>query len=192
MKRERVCWTYRRVVEPRETDGNKSSDFYFIYVACRRRRVSYARPRSVRRRRPLSLTWKPTKMAEIVQMFLFLYKSKYRRKDDHQWRRQSYRDAEGDDRVAIATSDRQRQRWRCNGHGTDGAVARNVPWAPFLLWAALVCWVVHVSAAATTFSLSPTLDVCEACIYGDCINGTCVCRDGWQGANCEFCGGKVR
>ncbi|XP_012222964.1 attractin-like protein 1 isoform X2 [Linepithema humile] len=131
-------------------------------------------------------------MAEIVQMFLFLYKSKYRRKGDHQWRRRSRRDADGDDRVAIATSNRQRQRWRCNGHSTDGAVARNVPWAPFLLWAALVCWVVHVSAvAASTF---PTLDgsLCDACIYGNCINGTCVCHDGWQGANCEFCGGKVR
>lgn len=35
---------------------------------------------ALRRCRPLSLTWKPTKMAEVVQMFLFLYKSKYRRK----------------------------------------------------------------------------------------------------------------
>lgn len=27
---------------------------------------------------------------------------------------------------------------------------------------------------------------------GVCINGTCVCPDGWQGNDCEFCGGKVR
>lgn len=27
---------------------------------------------------------------------------------------------------------------------------------------------------------------------GKCINGTCVCFDGWQGSSCQFCGGKVR
>lgn len=27
---------------------------------------------------------------------------------------------------------------------------------------------------------------------GVCINGTCVCPDGWQGDDCQFCGGKVR
>lgn len=27
---------------------------------------------------------------------------------------------------------------------------------------------------------------------GVCGNGTCVCADGWQGDECQFCGGKVR
>lgn len=27
---------------------------------------------------------------------------------------------------------------------------------------------------------------------GVCANGTCVCPDGWQGDDCQFCGGKVR
>ena len=27
---------------------------------------------------------------------------------------------------------------------------------------------------------------------GVCGNGTCVCADGWQGNECQFCGGKVR
>lgn len=151
--------------------------------------VPYARPSSARRRRPLSLTWKPTKMAEIVQMFLFLYKSKYRRK------RRSDSD-DDDDGGALRGQDRDR-RWRCRcGHGSGGsATTTTVPWAPFLLWAALVCWVVHVSAAASTSSSSPMLDAgCDpdTCVNGDCVNGTCVCREGWQGAHCQFCGGKVR
>lgn len=27
---------------------------------------------------------------------------------------------------------------------------------------------------------------------GICRNETCVCYDGWQGPQCQFCGGKVR
>lgn len=27
---------------------------------------------------------------------------------------------------------------------------------------------------------------------GVCKNGTCICKDGWQGNFCQFCGGKVR
>lgn len=27
---------------------------------------------------------------------------------------------------------------------------------------------------------------------GVCKNGTCICKDGWQGSECQFCGGKVR
>lgn len=27
---------------------------------------------------------------------------------------------------------------------------------------------------------------------GSCANGTCVCAEGWQGDECQFCGGKVR
>ncbi|TGZ32639.1 Uncharacterized protein DBV15_09083 [Temnothorax longispinosus] len=139
-------------------------------------------------------------MAEIVQMFLFLYKSKYRRK-----RRRNGDDSDGDgddgggggsgSGAAWRGQDRDR-RWRCRcGHGSGGnATATAVPWAPFLLWAALVCWVVHVSAATSASSSSPTLDAgCDpnTCENGDCVNGTCVCREGWQGALCQFCGGKL-
>lgn len=27
---------------------------------------------------------------------------------------------------------------------------------------------------------------------GLCKNSTCICADGWQGSECQFCGGKVR
>lgn len=27
---------------------------------------------------------------------------------------------------------------------------------------------------------------------GQCKNDTCICTDGWQGSECQFCGGKVR
>ncbi|XP_017752850.1 PREDICTED: attractin-like protein 1 isoform X1 [Eufriesea mexicana] len=102
-------------------------------------------------------------MAEVVQMFLFLYKSKYRRK--------------GQCREVV--------RDQC------GVIA--VPWP--ILWAALICWVVHVTAAASSSSLSLTTDTTcdtDSCINGDCVNGTCVCHEGWQGSACRFCGGKVR
>lgn len=103
-------------------------------------------------------------MAEAVQMFLFLYKSKYRRK-------------EGQCRVVV--------RDQC------GVIA--VPWP--ILWAVLICWVVHVTAAASSSSSSLTADTTcdtESCVNGDCVNGTCVCHEGWQGTACQFCGGKVR
>lgn len=122
-------------------------------------------------------------MAEIVQMFLFLYKSKYRRKA--QWRRSR---RGGDDDGIAAVHDR-------HGSSASGAIAT---WAPSLLWAVLACWVVHLGAAATAASsissLSlPTTD-CDpdTCVNGECVNGTCVCREGWQGTHCQFCGGKVR
>lgn len=160
--------------------------------------VPYARPSSVRPLRPLSLTWKPIKMAEIVHMFLFLYKSKYRRKD--QWRRSrrgsggggNGGDDDDDDEIA-GVRDRRWQRRR--GHGSDTATVA-VPWATFLPWAVLVCcWVMRVSDAASSSSSLPTLEaVCDldTCVNGDCVNGSCVCREGWQGTHCQFCGGKVR
>ncbi|XP_026479999.1 attractin-like protein 1 [Ctenocephalides felis] len=30
------------------------------------------------------------------------------------------------------------------------------------------------------------------CLNGVCKNDTCLCNDGWQGPECQFCGGKVR
>lgn len=27
---------------------------------------------------------------------------------------------------------------------------------------------------------------------GLCKNETCICQEGWQGSQCQFCGGKVR
>ena len=184
--------------EPKESKAGLSSLVSsFVFVV-----VPYVRPSSARRRRPLSLTWKPIKMAEIVQMFLFLYKSKYRRK-----RRRDVDDDDGGgggrggggawfDHNREQNCDR---RWRCRcGHGSGGSggnATATVPWASFLLWAALIYWVVHVSAAASTSSSSPTLDAgCDpdTCVNGICENGICVCREGWQGAHCQFCGGKVR
>lgn len=133
-------------------------------------------------------------MAEIVQMFLFLYKSKYRRKG--QWRR-SRRGVDDGGIAAVHDRDQPRSR-RCrrdrDEHGAITITA--VPWAPFLLWAVLACWVVHVGAAgASSSSLSlPTTTDCDpdTCVNGECVNDTCVCREGWQGTHCQFCGGKVR
>ncbi|KAG7200810.1 hypothetical protein KM043_003181 [Ampulex compressa] len=101
-------------------------------------------------------------MAEAVQMFLFLYKSKYRRK--------------GQCREVV--------REQC------GATA--VPWP--ILWAVIVCWAVHLTAAASSSSPTAAEAACEpeSCVNGDCLNGTCVCHEGWQGSACQFCGGKVR
>nr|CAI5862520.1 unnamed protein product [Callosobruchus analis] len=76
-------------------------------------------------------------MIEILQMFLFLFKSKYRRK--------------------------------------------------FYVKSLLCC--------ATIFSvLSIVKAKCNetSCGNGVCRNDTCVCYDGWQGSQCQFCGGKVR
>lgn len=30
------------------------------------------------------------------------------------------------------------------------------------------------------------------CGNGVCQNGTCICYDGWQGHQCQYCGGKVK
>lgn len=82
------------------------------------------------------------KMAAELQMFLFLFKSKYRRK--------------------------------------DGTAIR------------IVCFLVLICMCAMpVLCYNECADVtCNG--NGVCVNGTCVCNDGWQGTSCQFCGGKVR
>lgn len=77
-------------------------------------------------------------------MFLFLFKSKYRRKCD----------------------------W---------------------LWFALACLAtVSVWCCAADAVTAKCVDAASCSGNGVCKNDTCVCYDGWQGPQCQFCGGKVR
>lgn len=80
------------------------------------------------------------KMAPDMQMFLFLFKSKYRRK----------------------LSCHEMLSW-------------------FII--AFLCVINVISGSKCIES---------QCVNGMCVNGTCQCYDGWQGTNCQFCGGKVR
>nr|XP_021208146.1 attractin-like protein 1 isoform X1 [Bombyx mori] len=77
-------------------------------------------------------------MVESLQMFLFLFKSKYRRK--------------------------------CSW------------FSPFLCSVLIVLLFCH-----------GVLSKCSEhnCTNGECNNDTCVCFEGWQGPECQFCGGKV-
>lgn len=78
-------------------------------------------------------------MVESLQMFLFLFKSKYRRK----WS------------------------W----------------FSPFLcsvLIVLLFCDGAHSKCSE------------ENCLNGVCNNETCVCFEGWQGPECQYCAGKVK
>lgn len=67
-----------------------------------------------------------------------------------------------------------------------------------LLWLLVVIGGgVAVSAASVSsiVALSPKCSAQElgSCMNGGvCVNGTCLCADGWQGDECQFCGGKVR
>jgi hypothetical protein len=79
------------------------------------------------------------KMLEILQMFLFLFKSKYRRK--------------------------------CH------------------LWQAVCCAVLVLNVCSLVRAKCSDTS-CSG--NGVCKNETCVCYDGWQGPQCQFCGGKVR
>ncbi|CAH0555288.1 unnamed protein product [Brassicogethes aeneus] len=80
-------------------------------------------------------------MLEVLQMFLFLFKSKYRRK--------------------------------C------------------FKWD-LVCFVIVVLGACTTLVRAKCHDNSNCSGNGVCKNDTCVCYDGWQGPQCQHCGGKIR
>ncbi|XP_037295896.1 attractin-like protein 1 isoform X2 [Manduca sexta] len=77
-------------------------------------------------------------MVESLQMFLFLFKSKYRRKC----------------------------RWLS-------------PLPCSVLIVLLFCQCVHTKCSEYN------------CINGVCKNETCVCYEGWQGPECQYCGGKV-
>lgn len=80
-------------------------------------------------------------MLEVLQMFLFLFKSKYRRKSINIW--------------------------------------------PLFLY-------------ISTFTVTASTLVSAKCKDTDCNgngvckNETCVCYDGWQGSDCQYCAGKIR
>ncbi|XP_053619470.1 attractin-like protein 1 isoform X2 [Plodia interpunctella] len=78
-------------------------------------------------------------MVESLQMFLFLFKSKYRRKSS----------------------------W----------------FSPFLC-----------SVLIVLLFCNGVLSRCSEhnCLNGACKNETCVCFEGWQGPECQYCGGKVK
>nr|XP_032523599.1 attractin [Danaus plexippus plexippus] len=78
-------------------------------------------------------------MVESLQMFLFLFKSKYRRK--YSW------------------------------------------FSPFLCSVLIVLLFCHGV-------LSKCSD--HNCFNGVCNNDTCVCYEGWQGSQCQHCGGKIK
>ncbi|XP_063389635.1 attractin [Cydia fagiglandana] len=77
-------------------------------------------------------------MVESLQMFLFLFKSKYRRK--FSW------------------------------------------FSPFLCSVLIVLLFCNDALAKCSN---------HNCINGDCKNETCVCKEGWQGPECQYCGGKI-
>ncbi|XP_022918450.1 attractin-like protein 1 [Onthophagus taurus] len=82
-------------------------------------------------------------MLESLQMFLFLFKSKYRRK--------------------------------C----PDAS-------------AVVFCSFVLVLGAACSLVAAKCQDNGDCGPHGKCVNDTCVCSEGWQGSNCQFCAGKIR
>lgn len=49
-----------------------------------------------------------------------------------------------------------------------------------------------VSAAMASVGTAPDRCADVECGNGVCQNGTCVCHDGWQGPQCQYCGGKVK
>lgn len=50
-----------------------------------------------------------------------------------------------------------------------------------------------VETAAVTLPSSINCTTDANCMNGGfCRNNACVCADGWQGSDCQFCGGKVR
>lgn len=50
--------------------------------------------------------------------------------------------------------------------------------------------IIIYSSLVTAISHNKCKDV--NCINGVCMNGSCICNDGWQGPLCQYCGGKIR
>ncbi|XP_044593678.1 attractin-like protein 1 isoform X2 [Cotesia glomerata] len=104
-------------------------------------------------------------MAEVMQMFLFIYKSKYRRKNP--WR--------NDNRSKLLSG-----------------IPCMFLWI-VLLWVA-VLWSTATASSSSSSSSSSSESTCDSinCVNGNCVNGSCVCHDGWQGSACQYCSGKIR
>lgn len=107
--------------------------------------------------------------------------------------------AANDTDVAVRSADTSGTLYRriCHDGGGGGGM---MPVAVVLL---LLLTVVMVGNPGGGFcnceSLSADAAVAQHCASdlscqngGACVNGTCVCREGWQGDECQFCGGKVR
>lgn len=52
-----------------------------------------------------------------------------------------------------------------------------------------IFWVLISSETAALTSF-PCHEV--QCVHGVCIEGRCICDQGWQGTGCHRCGGRVR
>lgn len=101
-------------------------------------------------------------MAELVQMFLFLYKSKYRRKQlSHYDNKLKYN------------------------------IIFPLLWA-IILWILLLGSITTASSSSAPEPSSSPGCTLDNCLNGDCINGSCVCHDGWQGTACQYCSGKIK
>lgn len=63
---------------------------------------------------------------------------------------------------------------------------------PAIIWTLLLITVLLVCIDDTIGKCTNNVSHTGCMNGGACINGTCVCPDGWQGDECQFCGGKVR
>lgn len=126
-------------------------------------------------------------MAEAAQMFLFLYKCKYRRKARAGVVAVSAEPAEDEE-------EKTGRRRRLQTRRTGGA--GQLLWS-LLVWTTLLqCAAPLETAAASSQSsiVGANASACDldSCLNGNCVNGSCLCREGWQGPNCQYCASKVR
>lgn len=59
------------------------------------------------------------------------------------------------------------------------------------IWPLILCVLVLV-VTVSTLAAAKCTDSLNCGGNGVCKNETCVCYDGWQGPQCQFCGGKIR
>uniref|UniRef100_A0A2M4CRS9 Putative attractin n=1 Tax=Anopheles darlingi TaxID=43151 RepID=A0A2M4CRS9_ANODA len=115
---------------------------------------------------------------EYLQMFVYLlHKSKYRRKCRTVAPQEGHRPGVVVGLLALLVA-------LSGGDNGDGSS----PFRPKML-------MVHGSSHGQLAALAETGGKCAEvrCMNGGvCKNGTCLCPDGWQGSECQFCGGKVR